>query len=58
MPDGNVQLTDTGYTYDPDAEDMRDPFRSFLLDQAREQAERDVAGAAALGADGQAPAVR
>lgn len=40
MPDGEVQLVAGDYTYDP--EDKRDPFRSFVLDQAREQAERDV----------------
>jgi len=42
MPDGDVQLAVGGYTYDPEDPNKRDPFRSFLLDQAREQAERDV----------------
>ncbi len=42
MPDGNVQLAASDYTYDPDDENKRDPFRSFVLDQAREQAERDI----------------
>jgi Tfp pilus assembly protein PilP len=30
----------TGYTYDPT--DKRDPFRSFILDQAKEAADREV----------------
>jgi type IV pilus assembly protein PilP len=42
MPDGNVRLTASEYTYDPDDENKRDPFRSFVLDQAREHAEQDI----------------
>lgn len=42
MPDGDVQLAASDYTYDPDDENKRDPFRSFVLDQALEQAERDI----------------